>query len=178
MNFDIMKSTSQNLIEFLANGASSSISVGRWYGEPNRQITWSSYNISYCSITNDMWELIFHDRHATYRENEGIIGICGNIVRRFDCKKTVFTCWKRWFAMKHLYDNMTCCESWIYAYEPENKEQSIVWVFKDEPNPTNIVRARNISKEMVPWLFLEKSGTQLVLRQEVRKKNLRRRITL
>ena len=39
-------------------------------------------------------------------------------------------------ASKHVYDIVTGDESWIYEYEPENKQQSTVWVFQDEPNPT------------------------------------------
>ncbi|EFN87503.1 hypothetical protein EAI_05529, partial [Harpegnathos saltator] len=43
------------------------------------------------------------------------------------------------------YDIVTGDESWIYtsvyAYEPESKQQSTVWVFQDEPNPTKVVRA-------------------------------------
>ena len=36
----------------------------------------------------------------------------------------------------------TVNESWIYAYEPESKQQSTVWVFQVEPNPTKFARAR------------------------------------
>ena len=45
-------------------------------------------------------------------------------------------------ASKHVYDIVTGDESWIYAYEPESKQQSTVWVFQDEPNPTKVARAR------------------------------------
>ncbi|GBP46406.1 hypothetical protein EVAR_36389_1 [Eumeta japonica] len=31
-----------------------------------------------------------------------------------------------------------CDESWIYAYDPETKQQSTVWVFQDELNPTKM----------------------------------------
>ncbi|GBP47820.1 hypothetical protein EVAR_79669_1 [Eumeta japonica] len=34
-------------------------------------------------------------------------------------------------------------ESWIEAYETESKQQSMVWVFQDEPNPTKVNRRRN-----------------------------------
>ncbi|GFY59252.1 putative mariner transposase [Trichonephila inaurata madagascariensis] len=44
-------------------------------------------------------------------------------------------------------------ESWFYAYEPETKQQSIVWVFQNEPNPTKVVRTRSISKQMVACFF-------------------------
>ncbi|GBP34364.1 hypothetical protein EVAR_7416_1 [Eumeta japonica] len=37
-------------------------------------------------------------------------------------------------------------ESWIYTYNPESKQQSTVWVFQDEPNPTKEIRAKNTLK--------------------------------
>lgn len=46
---------------------------------------------------------------------------------------------------------MTDDESWIYAYEPETKHTSTVWVFQDEPNPTKVVRKH--SKKMVECFF-------------------------
>ena len=44
-------------------------------------------------------------------------------------------------ASKDVYKIVTGDESWIYAYEPETKQQSTVQVFQDEPNPTKVVRA-------------------------------------
>ena len=56
-------------------------------------------------------------------------------------------------ASKHVYDIVTGDVSWIYAYEPESKQQSIVWVFQDEPNPTKDTRARSTSKQMIAYFF-------------------------
>ena len=50
-------------------------------------------------------------------------------------------------ASKHVYDVVT------YAYEPESKQQSTVWVFQDEQSPTKVVRARRSSKQMVACFF-------------------------
>ena len=44
-------------------------------------------------------------------------------------------------------------ESWIYANEPEIKQQSTVWVFQDEPYPTKVTRARSTSKQKVVCFF-------------------------
>ena len=52
-------------------------------------------------------------------------------------------------ASNHVYDNVTGEESWICAYKPESKQQSTVWVFQDEPNPTKVTRARSTSKQMI-----------------------------
>ena len=101
-------------------------------------------------------------------------------------------------ALKHVYDIVTDGESWIYAYEPENKQQSTVWPFQDEPNPTKIARARSTSKQMNACFFgktrfvanvpLEQRRSVNsewytticlpVVFQEIRKTNRRRRITL
>ncbi|GBP97260.1 hypothetical protein EVAR_70596_1 [Eumeta japonica] len=37
-------------------------------------------------------------------------------------------------------------ESWMYAYDPETKQQSTVWVFQDDPNPTKVIRAKSTLK--------------------------------
>ncbi|MEB2589925.1 hypothetical protein SOP87_30320, partial [Bacillus cereus] len=57
------------------------------------------------------------------------------------------------FKRRTVYKIVTGDESWIYAYEPERKQQSTVWFFKDEPNPTKVVRARSTSKQTVPCFF-------------------------
>ena len=50
------------------------------------------------------------------------------------------------FLEKYFYNIVTCAESWICAYEPETKQQSTVWVFEQEPNPTKVVCGKIISK--------------------------------
>ena len=39
------------------------------------------------------------------------------------------------------------------AYEPKTKQQSTVWVFEPEPNPTKVVCGKIISKQMVDCFF-------------------------
>ena len=39
-------------------------------------------------------------------------------------------------ASKNVYDIVTGDESCIYAHETASKQQSTVWVFQKEPNPT------------------------------------------
>ena len=56
-------------------------------------------------------------------------------------------------ASKHVYDIVTGDELWIYAYKPESKQQSTVWVFQDEPNPTKVARAQSTSKQMIVCFF-------------------------
>ncbi|GFU06076.1 hypothetical protein NPIL_663121 [Nephila pilipes] len=40
-------------------------------------------------------------------------------------------------------------ESWIYAYRPETKQQSTVWVFQDEQNQQSCSRKKHI-EQMIP----------------------------
>ena len=89
-------------------------------------------------------------------------------------------------ASKHVYDNVTGDKSWIYAYELESKQQSTVWAFQDEPNPTKVIYTRSTSKQMfvcfsgntghVAILPLEQRRRRIF--QEIRKTNRRRRNTL
>ena len=101
-------------------------------------------------------------------------------------------------ASKAVYNIYTGDESWIYAYEPENKQQSTVWVFQGERNPTKVVRARSTSKQMVDCFFGINGHVAIVPLQnrrtvnsewytticlpqvfgEIRKDNRRRRIIL
>ncbi|GBP05920.1 Dynein heavy chain 7, axonemal [Eumeta japonica] len=56
-------------------------------------------------------------------------------------------------ASKVVYNIYTDKKSWIYAYDPETKHQSTVWVFQDEPNPTKMIRAKSTLKQMVACIF-------------------------
>ncbi|GFQ96382.1 HTH_48 domain-containing protein [Trichonephila clavata] len=56
-------------------------------------------------------------------------------------------------ASKVMYNIYTGDESWFYAYEQETKHKSIVCVFQDKRNPTKLVGARSISKQMVACFF-------------------------
>ena len=97
-----------------------------------------------------MRKLILQDRHVTYREVVKTLGISGtsihSILHEHLTVKKICSCWiphnlsiaqKKarvdWSkemlqkydlgASKHVYDIVTGDESWIYAYEPENKQQ-------------------------------------------------------
>ena len=54
---------------------------------------------------------------------------------------------------KYVYDIVTGNESWIYAYEPQNKQQSTVLVLQDDPNSKKVARARSTSKQMIACVF-------------------------
>lgn len=125
-------------------------------------------------------ELIMQDRHVTYREIEAFLGIsmtsiykilhehlavkkiCSRWIphnltveqkqARVDwCKKMIekYKCG----TSKAVHNIYTGDESWIYAYDPETKQQSTVWVFQNEPNPTKVVRAKSTLKQMVACFF-------------------------
>lgn len=170
-------------------------------------------------------QLILTDRHVTYREIEASLGIHATSIHsilhehlavrklvsrwiphnltiaqkkaRVDWSKEMLKKYSRG-SSKQVYSIVTGDESWIYAYEPESKQQSTVWVFQDDENPTKVIRARSTSKQMVACFFgiLGHVATvPLVERRtvnsdwyttvclpevfgEIRKTNGRRRITL
>lgn len=129
-------------------------------------------------------ELIMEDRHVTYHEIEATLGISSTSVYKIlhehlavkkicsrwiphnltEAQKKARVNWCKEMlkkynrgASKDVYKIVTGDESWIYAYEPETKQQSTVWVFQSEPNPTKVVRARSTLKQMVA-LFFGKTG--------------------
>lgn len=125
-------------------------------------------------------ELIMLDRHVTYREIKASLNMSSTSVHtilhehlavrklcsrwiphnltipqkkaRVDwCKQMLKKFHKG--TSKDVYKIVTGDESWIYAYDPETKQQSTVWVFQDEPSPTKVVRSRSTSKQMVACFF-------------------------
>lgn len=125
-------------------------------------------------------EAIKQDRHVTYREIEASLGISMTSINKILHEHlSVKKLCSRWIPhnltivqkqdrvdwcqkilekynhglSKAVYNIYTGDESWIYAYEPESKQQSTVWIFQDEPNPTKVVRARSISKQMIASFF-------------------------
>lgn len=125
-------------------------------------------------------ELIMQDRHMTYREIEASLGISMTSINKIlhdhlavkkicsrwiphnltNAQKKARVDWCKEMLKKYqcgaskvVYNICTGDESWIYAYEPETKQQSTVWVFQDEQNPTKVVRGRSTSKQMVACFF-------------------------
>lgn len=170
-------------------------------------------------------ELIMRDRHVTYREIEASLGISNTSVYKILHEHlAVKKLCSRWIphnltiaqkkarvdwckemlkkydkgASKNIYKIVTGDESWIYAYEPETKQQSTVWVFQDEANPTKVARARSTSKQMIACFFSKTGHVATVpldnqrtvnsewytticlpeVFEELRKNNKRRRIIL
>ena len=44
-------------------------------------------------------------------------------------------------------------ETWVYQYDPEMKQQSVVWFFPDENPPVKFKRNRSASKQMIACFF-------------------------
>lgn len=131
-------------------------------------------------------ELVLQDRHVTYREIEVSLGISGtsihSILHEHLAVKKICLRWiphnltiaqkqarVNWSqkmlkkfdrgASKHVYDIMTGDESWIYAYEPESKQQSTVCL----PRRAKFNKSRSCSKrfEANGRLFFRKNWTCL-----------------
>ncbi|TLO45018.1 transposase [Acinetobacter baumannii] len=129
-------------------------------------------------------KLIEEDRHVTYREIQATLDIGMSQIQiilheQLGVKK-LFSRWiphslceeqkaarvtwcVRTLERFHtgssnaVYNIVSGDESWIYAYEPETKNQSRVWVFENELKPTKIVRSRSVAKKMVAT-FVSKTG--------------------
>ncbi|GBP22511.1 Mariner Mos1 transposase [Eumeta japonica] len=65
---------------------------------------------------------------------------------------------KEW-AKDLAWDIVTGDEPWIYCYDPKTKQQSTVWVYRDESKPTKVERERSASKRMIASFFLIKLNT-------------------
>lgn len=125
-------------------------------------------------------KLIEEDRHVTYREIAASLGIgvksihtilhehlgvrklCARWIphKLTDAQKKARVDWCRKILDKFnqgasnlVYNIVTGDESWIYAYEPERKGQSTVWVFQCEECPTKVTRSRSVAKQMVSCFF-------------------------
>ncbi|GFS82437.1 putative DD34D transposase [Nephila pilipes] len=129
---------------------------------------------------NAVRELIKQDRHVTYLEIEASLDISMISINKIlhehlsvkkicsrwiphnltNAQKKARVDWCKEMLEKYIqgtskavYNIYTCDESWIYAYEPETKQQSTVWVFQDEAKPTKVVRGRSTSKQMIACFF-------------------------
>ncbi|CAH2013021.1 unnamed protein product [Acanthoscelides obtectus] len=110
-------------------------------------------------------ELIIEDRHVTYREIEASLKVSKTSIQKIlDEELGVRKLVSRWIP--HLLTEeqkaarVNCAdESWIYCYEPKNKRQSAVWVFKGEEKPTKVIRSRSVSKKMVATFPLNEQRT-------------------
>ena len=58
---------------------------------------------------------------------------------------------------RRVFDIVTIDESWFYHFDPETKQQSTVWISKNEARPTKVRRSRSAGKRMVAIFFM-KSG--------------------
>lgn len=129
-------------------------------------------------------QYLLEDRHVTYREIEAALNISGTTIQKIlhealgvrklvsrwiphllsDEQKATRVRWCKKTLQRfnrgesnHVYDIVSGDESWIYAYDPDSKQQSTVWVFQDEPKPTKVVRSRSTVKKMVAT-FVAKGG--------------------
>ena len=58
---------------------------------------------------------------------------------------------------RRVFDIITGDESWFYHFDPETKQQSTVWIPRNEPRPIKVRRNKSSGKRMVAIFFM-KSG--------------------
>lgn len=129
-------------------------------------------------------QLVKEDRHVTYREIQEHLGIGMSQIQIIlkeelgvrklfsrwvphllsDEQKSTRVNWCRKTLNRFnggssnaVYSLVSGDESWIFAYEPETKSQSRVWVYDGELKPTKVIRSRSTAKKMVAT-FVSKSG--------------------
>ncbi|GFT44493.1 HTH_48 domain-containing protein [Nephila pilipes] len=151
---------------------------------------------------NAVRELIKQDRHVTYREIEASLDISMTSINKIlhehlsvkkicsrwiphnltNVQKKARVDWCKEMLEKYIqgtskavYNIYTGDESWIYAYEPETKQQSTVWVFQDEAKPTKVVRGRSTSKQMIACFFSINGHVATVALEQSRTVNSERR---
>ena len=74
-------------------------------------------------------------------------------------------------ASEDVYKIVTGDESWICAFEPETKQQSAMWAFEPEPNPTKAVCGKIASKQMVASSFCKTGHVATVPLEHLRTVN-------
>lgn len=122
--------------------------------EEDRHVTYFEIE-AYLSISAPSIHTILHDKLAVRK-------LCARWIPHLltDDQKKARVDWCKEMLQKYgggpsrlLNNIVTGDESWIYAYEPETKQQSTVWVFQNEQNPTKVVRSRSVAKQMVACFF-------------------------
>ena len=75
-------------------------------------------------------------------QKRGRVDWCTHMLRKFDGGRSPRVC-----------DIVTGDKAWVYQYDPETKQQSVVWVFPDENPPVKFKRNRSASKQMIACFF-------------------------
>ena len=81
-------------------------------------------------------------RKLNEEQKRGRVDWCTHMLRKFD---------GGWFPC--VWDIIRGDKIWVYQYNPETKQQSVVWVFPDENPPVKFKRNRSASKQMVACFF-------------------------
>ena len=56
---------------------------------------------------------------------------------------------------RRVSDIITGDEAWFYNFDPETKQQSTVWISRNEPRPTKVRRNKSSGKRMVAIFFMK-----------------------
>jgi len=127
-------------------------------------------------------DIISEDRRRSVREISDLTGICVNVVYRIltDTLKMNKVC-ARWVPQlltqdqkttrvqmsrsflsrfhregdQFLHRIVTMDETWLYLYEPESKQQSMVWKHPDSPHPKKARTSKSAGKFMFMFFMGE-----------------------
>ncbi|CAH2016103.1 unnamed protein product [Acanthoscelides obtectus] len=131
-NFQRQLSQQECLAELLSafgNEAPHQSTISRWYGEfKHGRVSLSDVHQKLRRVRKLVTRWIPHlftEEHKAARVNW-----CQKTLDHFNSGNS-----------KNVYSIVSGDESWIYCYEPENKRQSVVWVFLGEEKPTKVMVA-------------------------------------
>ena len=74
----------------------------------------------------------------------GRVDWCTHVLRKFDRGRS-----------PRVWDIVTGEETWVYQYDPETKQQLVVWVFPDQNPPVKFKRNISASKQMIAHFFVK-----------------------
>ena len=75
-------------------------------------------------------------------QKQGRVDWCTRMLRKFDGGRS-----------PRVWDIVTGDETWEYQFDPEAKQQLVVWVFPDENPPVKLKRNRSASEEKIACFF-------------------------
>lgn len=142
--------------------------------------------------------IVTSNPHITYKQLEGILHISSGTVKSIlheqlhlrkltcrwvphlltDAQKDARVKWCRFMLEKfsggdsrQIANIYTGDETWIYAYDPERKQQSMQWVFPNGVAPTKCRRSRSGAKVMICTFFCRSGHLVTVPLEEQRTVN-------
>ncbi|CAH1991364.1 unnamed protein product [Acanthoscelides obtectus] len=147
--------------------------ISRWYGEFQRGRVSLSGDPRVGNV-DAVRKLIIEDRHVTYREIEASLKISKTSIQKIlheelGVRKLVSRLIPQLLTEEQKAARVNWCQKRLTCYEPENKQQSAVWVFQGEEKPT---KQRTVTADWYTTIYNASSHTAQKTRQYLTEQNL------